>query len=37
MSKTSNKQKLETLQGWISYVANLGKRNSRNSKKRVEN
>jgi len=36
MSKTSSKQKLETLQGWVSWITAISKRSGKNSKKRVE-
>ena len=36
MSKISSKQRLETLQGWISWITSVSKRKDQNSKKRVE-
>jgi hypothetical protein len=36
MSKSSAKQKVEQLKGWISWVTSVSKRKDQNSKKRVE-
>lgn len=37
MSKISSKQRLETLQGWISWITAVSKRKDKNIKRRVEN
>ena len=36
MSKSSNKQKVDQLQSWLSWITFQAKRKDKNSKKRVE-